>query len=70
MHDFNEKVLAEDLGLEEFNQYELEKLLKKTGTLFTQQGSSEKMLSLESLIEVMGVHHYLPALNDELDILT
>ena len=36
MHDFNQKVLVEDLGLEELNQYELEKLLKKTGTLFTQ----------------------------------
>ena len=56
MHDFNQKVLVEDLGLEELNQYELEKLLKKTRTLFTQQDSSEKMLGLESFIEVMGVH--------------
>ena len=28
------------------------------------------MLNLESLLEVMGVHYYLPSVNNELDILT
>ena len=63
-------MLVEDLGLEELNMYELEKQLDKIGTLFTKQGSSEKMLSLESLTEAMGVHYYIPAVNDELDLLT